>query len=153
MGYYLDGAEALKAAKAAKQRQKKAEAAAQRQQRQAEAAPAAGEDGEDEGNMRPAPAGLSQEELIRRAFAGDDVQAEFAAAKAAEVEGELPQVRGPSLPPARGPPALQRRSAAAALTLGHRPSQCQCAACRMTAQGLLPPARQPQRPFLRVLHS
>jgi len=38
-------------------------------------------------------AGLTQEELIRRAFAGDDVQADFAAAKAAEVEGELPQVR------------------------------------------------------------
>ncbi len=98
MGYYLDGAEAVKAAKAAKQRQKQAEAAARRAQRQAEAAAAAGgagggaSDSEDERNMRPAPAGLSQEELIRRAFAGDDVQAEFAAAKAAEVEGELPQV-------------------------------------------------------------
>lgn len=98
VGYYLDGAEAVKAAKAAKQRQKQAEAAARRAQRQAEAAAAAGRpgggasDSEDERNMRPAPAGLSQEELIRRAFAGDDVQAEFAAAKAAEVEGELPQV-------------------------------------------------------------
>ena len=38
-------------------------------------------------------AGFTQEELIRRAFAGDDVAAEFAAAKAAEVEEELPQVR------------------------------------------------------------
>eukprot|EP00887_Chlorella_sp_A99_P001155 scaffold14.g1155.t1 len=38
--------------------------------------------------------GLSQEELIRRAFAGDDVQAEFTAEKTAEVEGELPQVGG-----------------------------------------------------------
>ncbi len=39
-------------------------------------------------------AGFTQEELIRRAFAGDDVAAEFAAAKAAEVEEELPQVGG-----------------------------------------------------------
>ena len=34
---------------------------------------------------------LSQAELIKRAFAGDDVQAEFDAAKAAEVEEELPK--------------------------------------------------------------
>lgn len=98
MGYYLDGAEAVKAAKAAKQRQKQAEAAARRAARQAEDAAArggvGGSDSEDERNMQPAPGGLSQEELIRRAFAGDDVQAEFAAAKAAEVEGELPQVGG-----------------------------------------------------------
>ena len=33
---------------------------------------------------------LSQRDLIRLAFAGDDVQADFAAAKAAEVEEELP---------------------------------------------------------------
>ena len=46
----------------------------------------------------PMQAGLSQEELIRRAFAGDDVAAEFAAAKAAEVEGELPQARLVSFP-------------------------------------------------------
>lgn len=40
----------------------------------------------------PLQAGLTQEDLIRRAFAGDDVAAQFAADKAAEVEGELPQV-------------------------------------------------------------
>ena len=34
---------------------------------------------------------LSQAELIKRAFAGDDVQAEFDAAKAAEIEEELPK--------------------------------------------------------------
>ncbi len=34
---------------------------------------------------------LSQAELIKRAFAGDDVQADFEAAKAAEVEEELPK--------------------------------------------------------------
>ncbi len=33
----------------------------------------------------------SQAELIKRAFAGDDVQADFEAAKAAEVEEELPK--------------------------------------------------------------
>ena len=33
---------------------------------------------------------LSQRDLVRLAFAGDDVQAEFAAAKAAEVGEELP---------------------------------------------------------------
>ncbi|KAL4441441.1 hypothetical protein ABPG77_001945 [Micractinium sp. CCAP 211/92] len=115
VGYYLDGAEAVKAAKAAKQRQKQAEAAARRAQRQAEAAAAAGcpgggaSDSEDERNMRPAPAGLSQEELIRRAFAGDDVQAEFAAAKAAEVEGELPQEEVPGTLPGWGTWAGQQR--------------------------------------------
>ena len=34
---------------------------------------------------------LSQAELMKRAFAGDDVQADFEAAKAAEVEEELPK--------------------------------------------------------------
>lgn len=34
---------------------------------------------------------LSQAELIKRAFAGDDVQADFEASKAAEVEEELPK--------------------------------------------------------------
>ncbi len=38
--------------------------------------------------------GLSQAQLIRRAFAGDDVAAEFAASKAEEIEGELLKVRG-----------------------------------------------------------
>ena len=33
---------------------------------------------------------LSQRDLVRLAFAGDDVQADFAAAKAAEVGEELP---------------------------------------------------------------
>ena len=116
VGYYLDGTEAVRAARAAKQRQKKEarrqqqqQAAAQQQQQAAGAS-----DSEDEGNMRPMPStagggkgssaaaaangggGLSQAELIRRAFAGDDVAAEFAASKAEEVEGELPKVRGSS---------------------------------------------------------
>ena len=113
MGYYLDGTEAVRAAQATKQRQKKE---ARRQQQAAQQQQQAGaSDSEDEGNMRPMPStgggpgggkggsggggaangggGLSQAELIRRAFAGDDVAAEFAASKAEEVEGELPKVR------------------------------------------------------------
>ena len=112
MGYYLDGTEAVRAAQATKQRQKKE---ARRQQQAAQQQQEAGaSDSEDEGNMRPMPStgggpgggkggrggtaanggggGLSQAELIRRAFAGDDVAAEFAASKAEEVEGELPKV-------------------------------------------------------------
>ena len=35
--------------------------------------------------------GMSQRELIAAAFAGDDVQTDFEAAKTAETEAELPQ--------------------------------------------------------------
>lgn len=38
---------------------------------------------------------MSQAELIKRAFAGDDVQADFEASKAAEVEEELPKQARP----------------------------------------------------------
>ena len=38
---------------------------------------------------------MSQAELIKRAFAGDDVQADFEASKAAEVEEELPKQASP----------------------------------------------------------
>lgn len=38
--------------------------------------------------------GLSQADLVRMAFAGDDVAGQFAADKAEEVEGELPKVGG-----------------------------------------------------------
>lgn len=34
---------------------------------------------------------MTQADLIKRAFAGDDVQADFEAAKAAEVEEEVPK--------------------------------------------------------------
>jgi hypothetical protein len=97
VGYYLDGAEQAKAAKKAAA----AARAAARQQQQQQQQQQQASDSEDEGNMRPLSGGgdrgrggggLSQAELVRAAFAGDDVAAEFAAAKAAEVEGELPQV-------------------------------------------------------------
>ena len=42
---------------------------------------------------------LSQRELIARAFAGDDVAAEFEADKAAETLEELPKIETPSLMP------------------------------------------------------
>jgi U3 small nucleolar RNA-associated protein 14 len=45
---------------------------------------------------------LSQRDLVRMAFAGDDVEAAFAADKAAEVAQELPAVDAPSLMPGWG---------------------------------------------------
>ncbi|PSC76740.1 U3 small nucleolar RNA-associated 14-like protein A isoform A [Micractinium conductrix] len=118
VGYYLDGAEAVRAAKADKKREKaeaaaarrQQHAAAQQQQQQQQAGCGGGSDSEGEGHMRPMPkAGLSQAELIRRAFAGDDVQADFAAQKAAEVEGELPQEEVPGVMPGWGTWASQQR--------------------------------------------
>lgn len=52
---------------------------------------------------------MTQQELIARAFAGDDVAAEFEAAKEAEVEAELPKVEAPSLLPGWGAWASQQR--------------------------------------------
>lgn len=46
--------------------------------------------------------GLSQEDLVRRAFAGDDIVAEFAAEKTAEVESELPSEDVPGALPGWG---------------------------------------------------
>ena len=45
---------------------------------------------------------LSQRELIARAFAGDDVQAEFDEAKGREAEEEAPKADAPSLLPGWG---------------------------------------------------
>lgn len=53
---------------------------------------------------------LSQRELISRAFAGDDVQAEFEEAKGREAEEEAPQVDAPSLLPGWGAWAGQQRT-------------------------------------------
>ncbi|KAI3427018.1 hypothetical protein D9Q98_006960 [Chlorella vulgaris] len=109
VGYYLDGSEAVKAARAAKQlvrRQKQQQQRGQQQKQQPAAA--AGSDSEEERHMKPVQqkqnggAGLSQAELIGRAFAGDDVAAEFAASKAAEVEGELPKEEVPGVLPGWG---------------------------------------------------
>lgn len=112
MGYYLDGAEAQKASRAAQQRQKKQEAAARRQQRQQQGQQQLQEEAgsEDERNMQPVQgSGLSQAELVRRAFAGDDVAAEFSARKAEEIEGELPKEEVPGVLPGWGTWAGQQR--------------------------------------------
>jgi hypothetical protein len=53
---------------------------------------------------------LSQRELIARAFAGDDVQAEFEEAKGREAEEEAPTVDAPSLLPGWGAWAGQQRT-------------------------------------------
>ena len=52
---------------------------------------------------------LSQRELVALAFAGDDVQAEFAADKAAEAEEEAPKVDAPSQLPGWGAWAASQR--------------------------------------------
>ena len=59
--------------------------------------------------LPPAGHGMSQRELIAAAFAGDDVQADFQAAKAAEVEAELPQEDLPQELPGWGLWASQRK--------------------------------------------
>ena len=60
--------------------------------------------------LHPAGHGMSQRELIAAAFAGDDVQADFQAAKAAEVEAELPQEDLPQELPGWGLWASQRKA-------------------------------------------
>lgn len=52
--------------------------------------------------MELAAKGVEQGRLIQAAFAGDDVEAEFAAEKAKEVEGELPKVDVPAVMPGWG---------------------------------------------------
>ncbi len=52
---------------------------------------------------------LNQRELIERAFAGDDVQAEFEEAKGREAEEEAPKVDAPLLLPGWGAWAGQQR--------------------------------------------
>lgn len=54
--------------------------------------------------------GLSQRDLIARAFAGDDVQAEFDEAKGREAEEEAPKVDVPSLLPGWGAWAGHQRT-------------------------------------------
>eukprot|EP00898_Chlorokybus_atmophyticus_P006709 jgi/Chlat1/7039/Chrsp56S06716 len=51
---------------------------------------------------------LTQQEIIRRAFAGDDVQADFDAEKQAAVEEELPKIEGPMALPGWGQWATQK---------------------------------------------
>lgn len=69
-------------------------------------------DEEDNGGMQPVRGGkeLSQRELIARAFAGDDVQAEFAEEKAREAEAEAAPADAPLLLPGWGAWAGQQRT-------------------------------------------
>ncbi|GLC47246.1 hypothetical protein PLESTF_000895000 [Pleodorina starrii] len=78
----------------------------------AAAAAGAGDDDEEEDApmMRPADTGAGQRDLIRQAFAGDDVEAEFAEEKAAAVAAELPNVEEPSALPGWGAWAAQQRN-------------------------------------------
>lgn len=76
-----------------------------------EAGAGGGGDGDDSDEeaapmMRPA----TQKDLIRAAFAGDDVEAEFAADKAAAVAEELPSIEEPSTLPGWGAWAGQQRN-------------------------------------------
>ncbi|KAK9806336.1 hypothetical protein WJX72_010623 [[Myrmecia] bisecta] len=81
-------------------------AGGQQQQKQPDSA----RDSGDEDNMQPlAGTELTQRQLISRAFAGDDVEAEFAAEKAAEVAEELPDIETPSVMPGWGAWAGQAR--------------------------------------------
>jgi len=65
------------------------------------AAPAAAA-AEGDDVMQLAVRGADQARLIQAAFAGDDVEAEFAAEKAKDVEGELPKVETPAVMPGWG---------------------------------------------------
>jgi U3 small nucleolar RNA-associated protein 14 len=136
-GYYADDTQAARAARD----QQRAERAAAKA---AAAAAAAAVAEEEEGGghvMRPSAApsagggGLSQEELVRRAFAGDDVAAEFAADKAAEVEGELPSEEVPGSLPGWGTWASSQREPrwAAAARAGAAARKASAAAARQDA--------------------
>ncbi|KAG2495048.1 hypothetical protein HYH03_006979 [Edaphochlamys debaryana] len=65
---------------------------------------------DDEGQAPMRPATMGQKDLIRAAFAGDDVGAEFEAEKAAAVAEELPDIQEPSLLPGWGAWVGQQRN-------------------------------------------
>ncbi|GLI69141.1 hypothetical protein VaNZ11_013698 [Volvox africanus] len=68
------------------------------------------EDEEEENAPIMRPAGADQRDLIRQAFAGDDVEAAFAEEKAAAVAEELPDVDEPSIIPGWGAWASNQRN-------------------------------------------
>lgn len=67
---------------------------------------------------------MTQRELIAAAFAGDDVQAEFDAEKAAEAEAEAPAVEEPSQLPGWGNWADRQREPAWLLSAKAQAQQC-----------------------------
>jgi U3 small nucleolar RNA-associated protein 14 len=60
--------------------------------------------------------GLTQEELVKRAFAGDDVVSDFAAVKAAEIDQQLPKDDIPAVLPGWGSWSANQRKEPAWLT-------------------------------------
>lgn len=67
---------------------------------------------------------MSQRELIAAAFAGDDVQADFEAAKAAEAEAEAPPVEEPSQLPGWGNWASRQKDPQWLLNAKDRAKRC-----------------------------
>lgn len=107
LGYYLDHQEAVKVA-----RQERNAGEVQQHDLSKQQAPLLEEADSDEQDMEPAQANgvvLSQADLVRMAFAGDDVANQFAAEKAEEVQGELPMVDEPGVLPGWGVWAGQQR--------------------------------------------
>lgn len=86
---------------------------------------------EDDGGMQPVRGGkeLSQRELIARAFAGDDVQAEFAEEKAREAEAEAPPADVPSLLPGWGAWVGQQRTPGWMAKAQDKALRCGCSLC------------------------
>jgi len=116
VGYYMDGANTVAAALSVTVKQSTG-GEKETQQPKSAALPLGGYE-DNEVNMRlggeslslpPGGGAQSQEELVRQAFAGDDVAAEFAADKAAEVESELPNDPVPGALPGWGTWATQKR--------------------------------------------
>lgn len=116
VGYYLDTASAAPAVKQAaltaaeKAGSKQKQQAKQQQQQQAGKKPEpvvdesddSGSDDDQEGGGKLMSGRVTQEDLIRQAFAGDDVEDQFAREKAAEVEAELPKEDLPGVLPGWG---------------------------------------------------
>ncbi|KAL6770242.1 hypothetical protein ACKKBG_A34180 [Auxenochlorella protothecoides x Auxenochlorella symbiontica] len=100
VGYYIDAAGEVPAPKAKGQVQQKRQQGQQtgptKKARSGDAGRAAQEAELGDDSLKPAEsaAAYTQDDLIRMAFANDDVAAEFAAEKASEVEAELPKVEG-----------------------------------------------------------
>lgn len=112
LGYYLEGAAAAPSAEPKGQPRPPLGSKRPAEQEAAGTEPRRGgvgqgddedeEDGSEDGVM-------TQRDLIRQAFAGDDVEAEFARDKAEEIEGELPTTELPGVLPGWGTWSGQQR--------------------------------------------
>ena len=79
---------------------------------------------------------LSQRELIARAFAGDDVQAEFEEAKGREAEEEAPNVDAPSLLPGWGAWAGHQRTPGWMASAQDKAQRCYIPQMQMSVKAL-----------------